>query len=308
MKAWVEWMHNHSEDDLWDTTFHYGDWLFFSPDDDHWGRSANTDKNYIAQCFYAYSTSILVKAAKVLGKVEDADFYTRRLEKIKSIFLHEYITSAGLPVSNTQTAYVLALAFDMLPGSMRAKAAERLVENIHRYKDHLTTGFLGTPYLCEVLTRFGYLDVAYKLLLQDSYPSWLYPVKMGATTIWERWNSLLPDGTPYPGTMNSFNHYAYGAIGDWLYRTVAGIDTEEVGPGYKHSRIQPRPGGGLTHAEADLETPYGLLSSHWRLEGDSLLMDIVIPPNTRSEVFVPGPAGATHYSVGSGIYHFSMKR
>jgi len=308
MKRWVDAMHARSVDDLWDTTFHYGDWLFFSPDDDHWGRSANTDKYYIAQCFYAYSTSILVKAAKVLGKIDDAEFYSRRLAKIKTIFLHQYITPAGLPVSNTQTAYVLALAFDMLPDSMRAKAAARLVENIHRYKDHLTTGFLGTPYICEVLTRFGYLDVAYKLLLQDSYPSWLYPVKMGATTIWERWNGLLPDGTPYPGTMNSFNHYAYGAIGEWMYEVVAGIDTYEDGPGYKHSRIQPQPGGHLTHAEADLETPYGLLSSHWRLEGDSLALDVVIPPNTRSEVFVPAAGGATHYSLGSGTYHFKTQQ
>jgi alpha-L-rhamnosidase len=306
--------------------------LFYSPDDDHWGRSANTDKYYIAQCFYAYSTSILVKAAKVLGKTGDAEFYSRRVDKIKRVFLQQYITPAGLPVSNTQTAYVLALAFDMLPDSMRAMAAERLVENIHRYKDHLTTGFLGTPYICEVLTRFGYLDVAYKLLLQDSYPSWLYPVKMGATTIWERWNGLLPDGTPYPGTMNSFNHYAYGAIGDWLYRTVAGIDTYEDGPGYKHSRIWPHPGGGLSWAEVELETPYGKLSSHWVDSVGRFKLDVEVPANSHSEIYIPAASvemvkeggvelnnalgvniieakeGWLHMQVGSGVYHFTVNK
>ncbi|HYM94481.1 MAG TPA: family 78 glycoside hydrolase catalytic domain, partial [Chitinophagaceae bacterium] len=177
MKAWVEYMHSKSNNDLWNTGSHFGDWLFYRPDDDNSGRAAVTDKYLIAQCFYAHSTQLLINAAKVLGKTDDVTFYTDLLQKIKNAFLKEYVTPNGRLVSGTQTAYVLALNFDMLPESLRQQAAERLVENIKSYNDHLTTGFLGTPYLCHVLNRFGYIDVAYKLLMQDTYPSWLYPVK-----------------------------------------------------------------------------------------------------------------------------------
>jgi alpha-L-rhamnosidase len=161
------------------------------------------------------------------------------------------------------------------------------VQNIHDYKDHLTTGFLGTPYLCQVLTRFGHTDVAYKLLLQETYPSWLYPVKMGATTIWERWDGIKPDSTFQTPTMNSFNHYAYGAIGDWMYRSVAGIDTYEDGPGYKHIKIKPHIGGGLTFVKADLQTYYGSVSSSWKTENGQLQLDIEIPANTKATIFIP---------------------
>src|SRR6185295_7863043 len=253
--------------DLWNTGFHFGDWLFYRPFDDNDGRSAVTDKYLIAQCFYAHSTQLLINAAKVLGKNEDAETYTTLLQKIKEAFLKEYTTANGRLVSNTQTAYVLALNFDMLPESQRAEAAQRLADNVKSYGNHLTTGFLGTPYLCHVLTRFGYDSVAYELLLQDTYPSWLYPVKMGATTIWERWDGIKPDSTFQTPGMNSFNHYAYGAIGDWMYRVVAGIDTDEDRPGYKRIRIKPHPGGSLTFANADLMTYYGKISSHWKVEG-----------------------------------------
>ena len=162
--------------------------MFYRPDDDNDGRAAVTDKYLIAQCFFAHSTQLLINAAKVLGKSEDVAAYTTLLQQIKDAFLKEYVTANGRLVSGTQTAYVLALNFDMLPEILRAQAAQRLVTNIHAYDDHLTTGFLGTPYLCHVLTKFGYDSVAYTLLLQQTYPSWLYPVKMGATTIWERWD------------------------------------------------------------------------------------------------------------------------
>ena len=183
MKAWVEYMHKKSNDNLWNTGFHFGDWLFYRPEDDNDGRAAVTDKYLIAQCFYAHSTQLLINAAKVLGKNDDVSTYSSLLQKIKDAFLKEYMTPNGRLVSGTQTAYVLALNFDMLPESLRAQAAARLASNIKSYDNHLTTGFLGTPYLCHVLTRFGYDSIAYKLLLQQTYPSWLYPVKMGATTI-----------------------------------------------------------------------------------------------------------------------------
>jgi alpha-L-rhamnosidase len=184
-------------------------------------ESAAADKYFIPNVF-AHSTQLLIMLL-VLNKSGDIQQYSKLLSHVKEAFLKEYVTPSGRLVSGTQTAYVLALQFDMLPENLRAQAAERLAENIKDYDNHLTTGFLGTPYLCHVLSRFGYDTVAYKLLLQDTYPSWLYPVKMGATTIWERWDGKKPDSSFQTPGMNSFNHYAYGAIGDWMYRNIAGI-------------------------------------------------------------------------------------
>jgi alpha-L-rhamnosidase len=329
MKAWVEYIHHQSRNDLWNTGFDFGDWLFYRPEDDNDGRAAVTDKYLIAQCFYAHSTQLLINAAKVLNKEEDVKTYSELLQKIKDAFLKEYVTPNGRLVAGTQTAYVLALNFDMLPDSLRAQAAARLAENIKSYNNHLTTGFLGTPYLCEVLTRFGYDSVAYKLLLQDTYPSWLYPVKMGATTIWERWDGEKPDSTFETPGMNSFNHYAYGAIGDWMYRKMVGIDTYEDGVGYKHIKIKPHIGGDFTFASASLDTYYGKVSNNWKVEKDSLVMDVEIPANTTATVYIPAKdLGSIKESgknlpqinglkvmgkednyvvveVGSGVYHFA---
>ncbi len=291
MKAWVDYIQGQVKNDLWNTGSHFGDWLFYRPFDDNDGKAAVTDKYLIAQCFYAWSTQLLINTASVLGKTADSTHYTVLLKKIKDAFLREYLTPNGRLVSGTQTAYVLALQFDMLPEALRTQAADRLVQNIKDYNYHLTTGFLGTPYLCHVLSRFGYTSVAYRLLLQDTYPSWLYPVKRGATTIWERWDGIKPDSTFQTPGMNSYNHYSYGAIGDWMYRVVAGIDTYEDGPGYRHSRLAPHPGGGLTSAAAGLETGYGKLSSGWQLKNDSLLLDLTIPVNTRATVYIPAPEG-----------------
>lgn len=287
MKRWVDFMESKSKNDLWNTGFHFGDWLFYRPFDDNDGRSAVTDKYLIAQCFYAHSTQLLVYAAQVLGKEEDVRYYSDRLKKIKTAFLQEYVTPSGRLVSGTQTALVLALNFDMLPEAMRASAANRLVENIASYGNHLSTGFLGTPYLCEVLTRFGKTDVAYALLRQESFPSWLYPVKMGATTIWERWSGIRPDSTFEPASMNSFNHYAYGAIGDWMYRRMVGIDNQDGSIGYKHIRIQPHLGEGFTEAKATQETYYGAISSGWKVNGKAFSMESTIPTNTRAKLYVP---------------------
>ena len=331
MKAWVEYMHKKSNDNLWNTGFHFGDWLFYRPEDDNDGRAAVTDKYLIAQCFYAHSTQLLINAAKVLGKDDDVSTYTALLQKIKDAFLKEYMTPNGRLVSGTQTAYVLALNFDMLPESLRAQAAARLANNVKSYDNHLTTGFLGTPYLCHVLTRYGYDSIAYKLLLQPTYPSWLYPVKMGATTIWERWDGIKPDSTFETPGMNSFNHYSYGAIGDWMYRSMAGIDTYEDGPGYKHIKIKPHIGGNFTNVSASLITYYGKISSAWKIEDNTLAMDVEIPVNTTATIYVPannansvsenGTAvnsvkdikiagtedGYVVLHVGSGNYHFVVK-
>jgi len=190
----------------------------------------------------------------------------------------------------------------MLPEAMRAPTAARLVENIKSYGNHLTTGFLGTPYLCHVLTKYGYNDIAYTLLLQETYPSWLYPVKMGATTIWERWDGIRPDGTFQTPGMNSFNHYAYGAIGDWMYRVVAGIDTKPDMPGYKGIVIKPTLDSRLTSASAEYQTYYGKIKSSWKIEGGKVQLDVEIPANTKATIHVPG---GDVVEVGSGKYSFT---
>jgi alpha-L-rhamnosidase len=307
MQAWVGFMEKNSTNNLWNKGFHFGDWLSYrSPDDD--GSDAITDKYEIAQCFYAYSTELLIKAAKALGKTDDVTRYEALLKNIKDAYFKEYVTANGRVMSNTQTAYVLALNFDMLPEANRATAAKFLVNNIKSYGNHLTTGFLGTPYLCHVLSRFGYTDVAYSLLLQDTYPSWLYPVKRGATTIWERWDGIKRDGSFQTTTMNSFNHYAYGAIGDWMYRVIAGLDTEESpdGVGYKKIVIKPHPGGKLTWVNLDYESRQGKISVHWKIANNKFLMDVVIPKGTTAQINTPDINGANYkvQNVSSGVYHF----
>lgn len=331
MKGWVGFMERNSVNYLWNKGFHFGDWLFYRPFDDNDGRSAVTNKYLIAQCFFAHSTSLLIKTANVLGNTDDVVKYTNLLQHIREAFLREYVTPNGRLVSGTQTAYVLALHFDMLPETLRPMVAKSLADDIKSYGNHLTTGFLGTPYLCHVLSRFGYSDVAYTLLLQESYPSWLYPVKMGATTIWERWDGIKPDSTFQTPGMNSFNHYAYGAIGDWMYRVVAGIDTDEEKTGYKKILVKPHVNSKLSHATATLQTYYGALSSGWKLADGKLIMDVVIPANTTASVFVPvgdpasvfeggkpvsahsdiqvkgTPNGTIELSLGSGSYQFTVE-
>ena len=330
MKAWVKYMEDSSTNYLWNKGFHFGDWLFFRPFDDNDGRSAVTDKYMIAQCFFANSVQIMINTAKVLGKNNDVTKYTGLLKNLKDAFVKEYLTPNGRLISGTQTAYVLALNFDMLPENLREQAVEKLVENIKNYNNHLTTGFLGTPYLCHVLNRFGKTDLGFTLLMQETYPSWLYPVKMGATTIWERWNGIRPDSTFEPASMNSFNHYAYGAIGDWMYRVVAGLDTYEDEPGYKHIKIKPHIGGGLTHASASLQTYYGRASSGWKVEGNKIILDVEIPANTKATVLIPvdntdlikengislskdiqvtrDEKGYVGLKIGSGKYHFEIPK
>jgi alpha-L-rhamnosidase len=182
---------------------------------------------------------------------------------------------------------VLARQFNLLTEDKRAEVARRPAADVKAFQNHLTTGFLGTPYLCRVLSDHGQLDTAYALLNQDTYPSWLYPVKQGATTIWERWDGIKPDGTFQDPGMNSFNHYAYGAIGDWLYSGVAGIDLDPAQPGYKHVLIRPQPGGKLTSVRASLDTQYGEVASAWRIAGGQFELAVRVPPNTHATVWLP---------------------
>jgi alpha-L-rhamnosidase len=298
MVRWVAYENERAgPDHVWDGDFHFADWLAFTST----GMAASaypgatTSMDYVATAFFAHSTDLLSRAARVLGTDEDARKYEDLLARIKEAFRHEYVTETGRVGENTQTAYALALQFDLLPEDLRASAADRLARDVQAHK-HLTTGFLGTPQLCHALSRNGHLDEAYMLLNRKEYPSWLYPVTQGATTIWERWDGQRPDGSFQTPEMNSFNHYAYGAVGDWMYRVMAGIEIDERAPGYKHVLVQPQPGGGFTHVKASHHTPYGEVSSEWTIDGGAFTLAVEVPANSSATVRLPGvtdPASVT---------------
>jgi alpha-L-rhamnosidase len=284
MRAWVEFERRRAGPDLvWRPGWQYGDWLaYHSTDAAYPGATTGTD--LIATAYFAHSADLLARAAEALGDTADVREYGALFHAVRTAFDHEFVTPAGRVGENTQTAYAIALAFDLLPDSMVAQAGNRLAGAVHAHGGHLTTGFLGTPILLPALSATGHLDVAYALLLQRSYPSWLYPITRGATTMWERWDGIRPDGTFEDPSMNSFNHYAFGAVGDWMYTTIGGIAPDPASPGYRHARIAPHPGGGLGIAKASLETPYGLLASAWHLDGGRFTLDVTVPANTSAEV------------------------
>lgn len=287
MKDWVEYIRKQGENEyLWQTGHHFGDWLALDAGEgDYVGA---TDKGYIATAFYVYSTDILIKTAKVLNKDDDVREYSQLKERVIENFRNEFVTANGRLAVPTQTAYVLALYFDLVKEKDRKRVIEDLVENIKEYDIHLTTGFVGTPYLCHVLSNNGYNDLAYKLIKQTDYPSWLYQIKKGATTIWEHWDGIKEDGSFWSADMNSFNHYAYGAIGEWLYRVVAGLDTDPAKSGYQHILIRPQPGPGLSFARASYQSMYGEIISGWKEEGRDMLVEVTIPANTTATVTLPG--------------------
>jgi alpha-L-rhamnosidase len=287
MKAWVEYMTSRAgEDLLWTGDFHFGDWLAFATTNSDY-PGATTEKDLIATAYYSYSSGLLAKIASIIGQNDDAKKYAQLSENIKKSFQKEFVTSAGRLVSHTQTAYSLALAFELLPENLIPKAAEYLGSDVKKMK-HLTTGFVGTPLLCKTLSAHGYDDLAFMLLNRKDYPSWLYPVTQGATTIWERWDGQKPDGSFQDVGMNSFNHYAYGAIGEWLYRYVAGMDIDSENPGYKHILLAPHPGGGLTNANAEFTSLYGKVKSAWKLDGNDFVYEVTVPANTTATVSLLG--------------------
>jgi alpha-L-rhamnosidase len=286
MRAWVEYERAQAGPTfLWTKGFHFGDWLAFQTTRADY-PGATTDKDLIATAYFAHSTDLLARTAVVLGRADDARNYRALFENVRAAFQREYLTATARLTSNTQTAYVLALDFDLLPDALRAGAAQRLAEDVRRM-GHLTTGFLGTPALTRMLSENGYVDDAYKLLLNEKYPSWLYEVKQGATTVWERWDGLKPDSTFEEASMNSFNHYAYGAVGDWMYRVVAGLNSDPAQPGYKHIIVRPQPGGGFTYATATLMTPQGEAASGWKIDGNRLRTTVRVPANSYATVYLP---------------------
>lgn len=296
MKKWVEFIRSNADDGLlWNSGYHYGDWLALdAPNGDHEGF---TPKFFVATAFYAYSTLLLAKSAGILGNTADEKEYTDLYHAIVAALQKEYFTPTGRLSIPTQTAHVLSLQFGLTPDPERT--ARDLDAIIERDGNHLTTGFLGTPYLCHVLASHGYLSRAYDLLLRREYPSWLYPVTRGATTVWEHWDSLKPDDTFWSAGMNSFNHYAYGAVGDFLFEKVAGLTPLE--PGFAKSRIAPMPDGKLEHAAAWHLTPYGKLASGWWLKDGVMTLEVSVPCNTTALVVLPD---GTEQEVTSGFHVF----
>ncbi len=280
---WIEYLRAHSEN-LLRPASGYGDWIAIG---------ADTPKDVLATAYFAESTRIMAMWAGTIGKAAEAEKYRELFEKIRAAFNAAYVSPEGRIKGDTQTCYVLALDFDLLPEELRARAAGYLVADIRAKGDHLTTGFVGVGHLTPTLTSVGATDVAYKLLLQDTFPSWLYSVKNGATTIWERWDGWTAEkGFQDPG-MNSFNHYSLGSVGQWMYSTVLGIDLDPQVPGFKHAVIHPRPGGGMTWAKGGYRSMYGRIDCSWRKEKDAYVLDVLIPANTTATVYLPGMAAAT---------------
>ncbi len=286
MKAWVEYMKSRAgEDNLWTGDDHFGDWLAFATTRSDY-PGATTEKDLIATAYFAYSSGLLSKIAGIIGKNDEAAKYAQLSNDIKKAFLNEFVTPSGRLVSHTQTAYSLAIAFDLLPADLKSKAVKYLAEDVRKFR-HLTTGFVGTPLLCNALSSNGYDELVFILLNRKEYPSWLYPVTQGATTIWERWDGQKPDGTFQDVGMNSFNHYAYGAIGEWLYSYVAGIKIDTEMPGYKHFFLAPHPGGGLTNAASTFQSIYGEIKSGWKIENGQMVYEVKVPANTTATVILP---------------------
>jgi alpha-L-rhamnosidase len=324
MKQWVEWCRLHSTNLLRDKDrgSDYGDWLAIGADTPH---------DLIGTAFFAYSTHLLAQACEVVGDHDGATKYRQLFEDIKSAFDRQYVRPDGHMNGDTQCDYAMALKFELLPDDLRPRVAQLLADNIQAHGDHLTTGFLGVGYLLPTLAEGKKLDTAYRLLLQETFPSWLFSVKQGATTIWERWDGWTPDKGFQDPTMNSFNHYSLGSCGQWLFETVAGIALDPQAAGYANVLIHPQPGGGITWADGSLQTVRGLVTTHWTMENGAFTLDCTIPMNATATIILPtghaediaeggrplnmarditvqprtGSDAATVLSVASGSYHFT---
>ena len=303
MTAWVDVLAGLAgERYLWEGTFQFGDWLDPAAPPD-WPQDAATDPDVVASAHLFRSAAIVARTAALLGRDEQAARYGDLAEKVREAFLREYVTPAGRLLSDSQTGYAMALVYDLVtePGLRRAMG-DRLAALVRAAGYRVGTGFVGTPIVQDALTGAGHLDVAARLMLQTENPSWLYPVTMGATTVWERWDSMLEDGSINPGEMTSFNHYAFGAIADWLHRVVAGL--APAAPGYRRLAVAPRPLPGLDWARTEHDTPYGRAAVAWERVGGSVVVRATVPAGTTAEVRLP--YGGGEHEVGSGEHRWEV--
>ncbi len=319
MQKWVEYMHSVGpEEFLWLTGMHYGDWLAMDAGEDSYVGATSND--LIASAFFAYSTSLLIKAGEVLGKdmTEYRTLYTNVRNAFRAYFMENGMPKEEFPYTEilylkktpvdtvrkgmTQTALTLILHFDLCDDDERPALAAKLVELIRENGMRMTTGFVGTPYLLHALSENGYTDVAYALLLQEKNPSWLYSVTHGGTTMWEHWNSLKEDGSFWSTDMNSFNHYAYGAVYDWIFGVACGIKTVDEAPAYKEVRIAPHPDKCLGFADASIDSRNGTIRVHWYYKGDTVYYEITVPEGVTA--YLTLPSGYTE-TLSGGTYHFA---
>lgn len=305
MHEWVDYIRNHvNENGLWMTNYQYGDWLALDQEKGN-GSVGATDVYLVANAFYLYVTSLVAQAARVLEKEEAAAYYEGLYEETLESFREEYYTARGRIVSETQTGCVLSLHFQLAREKDRGTILRALVANIENHKNHLTTGFVGTPYLCHALSDNGAHDMASLLFMRDDMPSWLYAVKMGATTIWERWDAVRPDGTmPDPG-LNSMNHYAYGSIGDWMYRKIGGINQIEAG--YHRFCVKPVFVRGIEEACTELESPYGRIRSRWSCRNGKVRVEVSVPANTSAVIRLPEREESLEVGSGDYLYEYETK-
>ena len=295
MAKFVDFRANNSPGFLAPKKFHcFGDWL---------NIKADTPKDLIRTAYTAGSARIMSRAAAVLGKKSDAAKYHKLYQNIKKAFKKAYVDKEGKIKGDTQTAYLLALEFDLVDGEMRKKAEQHLIERIKERHWHLSTGFVGTRDLMHVLTKIGRIDVAYRLLFTVTYPSWLFPVKNGATSIWERWDSWTPEGGFQDSGMNSFSHYAYGAVGQWMFENIGGINS--ASPGFRKIIIKPAITRKLTWARTSYDCIHGKITVGWKLDGNKVTLDVEIPPNATASIHVPGEDKAVE--VASGKYTFESE-
>ncbi len=289
MARWLAYIGEANPDGLWVNRRNndFGDWLALDGDAVRDPGASATPKDLLATAYYAHDARLLARMARAIGRVADATRYADLFARIRNAFIAAYVSDDGHVKGETQTGYVLALHMDLLPKGLRAAAATRLVERIKEKDWRLSTGFVGVGYLLPVLAEAGHLDVAYRLLLNDTFPSWGYSIKHGATTIWERWDGWTAErGFQDPG-MNSFNHYSLGSVGEWLYRYVAGIDIDPEQPGFQHIIIRPHPGGELTGAKAAYRSVHGVIESAWRIEDGTFRLRVTTPANTTATVYLP---------------------
>lgn len=306
MKAYMEYVEGHrlkdhvrSHPDVHEWGG-FGDWLAVE-------KNATTPKDLIGTALHANNADIMAQVASLLGRDDDAGRWKALHKEMVAAFRRRFVTGDGLVMGGTQTAYVLALKFGLLPEDLRRNAIHELVKHIQKNGNHIATGFVGTPYILDVLEEGGRLDMAYTLLEQESFPSWLFPVKNGATTIWERWDGWTPEKGFQDAGMNSFNHYAYGAVGAWMMRSVAGIDLDPSMPGFAHILFRPRPGGSLTHAEASLETPHGSASIRWERKSGKVQTTVRVPEGARATFFPAPEAGMDTRDIGPGEHTFAWQ-
>ncbi len=300
-RAWVELcLRLAGPSRVWEGGFQFGDWLDPTAPPGRPDR-AMTATGLVATAYLARSARLLAEAAATLGDVQDAERYASEAVEVRAAFVREYVTGAGRLMSDTPTAYALALVFDLLPAEVRPAASARLADLVRENGYRISTGFVGTPVILDALTGAGYESEAGRLLLETGCPSWLYPVTMGATTVWERWDSMLPDGSINPGAMTSFNHYAFGAVADWMHRELAGLTVLE--PGARRLRIAPHPLPGIDDAQVVYDSPSGRIEVGWRRDGEVVRVDAAVPAGVEAEVALPGRAPLM---CGAGEYAWSF--